>query len=324
MSSYTRQVKEELARHTLAESCCARAELRAMLEMRGALVISAQMHRIVIQTENASTARRIFSLFKFCFALSPRVLSGRKPRFHKKNGFSVQLWGKETVLTVLQSLDFLTVDPAEGKYLLCGQDGELKKACCRRAYLRGAFMASGSLNNPERDYHLEIISPTEPYAHFISEMLASFDLPARSFQRKNCQVIYLKEGEKIGEFLRIIAAHGGLLRFENIRVVKGVRNKINRLVNFETANLTKTVLAAHAQVSNIKLIAAHIGLRNISPSLREIALLRLRYPEAALQELAKLADPVLTKSTVNHRLRRLNVLAQQIREQEIDQPDEKQ
>ncbi len=324
MASYTRQVKEELARHAITESCCARAELRAMLEMRGALIISAQMHRIVIQTENASTARRIFSLFKHCFALSPKVLSGRKPRFHKKNGFSVQLWGKDTALNVLQSLGFLAVEPAEGKYLLCGQDEGLKKACCRRAYLRGAFLASGSLNNPERDYHLEIISPCEPYARSISETLASFDLPARSFQRKNCQVVYLKEGEKIGEFLRIIAAHGGLLRFENIRVVKGVRNKINRLVNCETANLTKTALAAHAQVSNIRLIATHIGLRNISPSLREIALLRLHYPEAALQELAKLADPVLTKSTVNHRLRRLNALAQEIKDQESDQPDQKQ
>ena len=323
MASYTRQVKEELARHSIAESCCARAELRAMLEMRGALVIAAQMHRIVIQTENASTARRIFSLFKHCFALSPKVLSGRKPRFHKKHGFSVQLWGKEDVLTVLQTLGFLTVDPAEGKYLLSRQDGGLEKACCRRAYLRGAFLASGSLNNPERAYHLEIISPSEPYTQAIKEMLTSFDLPARSFQRKNCQVVYLKEGEKIGEFLRIIAAHGGLLRFENIRVVKGVRNKINRLVNCETANLTKTALAAHAQVSNIKLIASHVGLQSISPSLREIALLRLRYPEAALQELAKLADPVLTKSTVNHRLRRLNTLAEQIREQEYHQPDEK-
>ena len=323
MSSYTRQVKEELARHAIKEHCCARAELRAMLEMRGELVIGSQMHRIIIQTENASTARRIFSLYKHCFALSPQVLSGRKPRFHKKKGFSVQLCGKEPVLTVLQSLGFLTVDPEEGKYNLCRQDGGLKKACCRRAYLRGAFLASGSLNNPERDYHLEIISPTEPYAHSISKMLASFDLQARSFQRKHSYVVYLKEGEKIGEFLRIIAAHGGLLSFENIRVVKGVRNKINRLVNCETANLTKTALAAHAQVSNIKLIAVHIGLDNISPSLREIALLRLRYPEVTLQELAKLADPVLTKSTVNHRLRRLSALAQQIKDQEFNQPDEK-
>ena len=324
LSSYTRQVKEELARHSIKDFCCTRAELRAMLEMRGELVISAQTHRIIIQTENAATARRIFSLFKHCFALAPQVLSGRKPRFNRKNAFSVQLCGKEAVLIVLKSLDFFDGDPEAGKYRLARQYGGLKKPCCRRAYLRGAFLASGSLNNPERDYHLEIIAPNETYAQSISKVLASFELPARTFERKGTQVIYLKEGEKIGEFLRIIAAHGGLLRFENVRVVKGVRNKINRIVNCETANITKTALAAHAQVSNIKLIDAHVGLENISPSLREIALLRLRYPEAALQELAKLAEPALTKSTVNHRMRRLSALAQQIRDENSHQDDEKQ
>lgn len=314
MSSYTRQVKEELARLSLPGSCCARTELRAMLEMRGELVISAQMHRVIIQTENASTARRIFSLYKHAFTLVPRVHSGRKRRLHKKNEFTVELWSKEAVLLVLQSLGFLSVDPEEGKYLLYRQDKGLEKNCCRRAYLRGAFLASGSLNNPERNYHLEIISPCEAYARSIVGVLSFFDLQARFFQRKNSQVVYLKEGEKVSEFLRIIAAHGSLLRFENIRVVKGMRNKINRIVNCETANLTKTALAAHAQVQNIELIDTHLGLENISSSLREIARLRLQYPEATLQELARLADPVLTKSAVNHRLRRIGDLAHTIKE----------
>ncbi|MEW5921934.1 MAG: DNA-binding protein WhiA [Bacillota bacterium] len=319
MSSYARQVKEELARRPIAAECCARAELRALLEMRGELVLSAQMQRIIIQTENASTARRIFSLFKYCFALTPQVLSGRKRRLYKKNAFSVQICGKEAVLTVLQALGFLTVDPQEGKYLLYRQEGGLQKACCRRAYLRGAFLASGSLNNPERDYHLEVISPCESYARSITETLAAFGLPARFFQRKNNQVVYIKEGEKISEFLRIIAAHGGLLSFENIRVVKGVRNKINRLVNCETANLTRTALAAHEQLANIRLVTNLIGLENLPPSLQEIARLRLRYPEATLKELAGLAHPALTKSTVNHRLRRLNALACKIKKAERHQ-----
>lgn len=313
MSSFTRQVKEELARYPIAAECCARAELRALLEMRGELVVSAQTQRIIILTENASTARRIFSLVKYCFGLTPQVLSGRKRRLFKKNAFSVQICHKDAVLTVLQVLGFLTVDPREGKYLLWQQEGGLDRACCRRAYLRGAFLASGSLNSPERNYHLEVITPCDAYARSVVQALAAFGLPARSFQRKNNQVVYIKEGEKISEFLRIIAAHGGLLSFENVRVVKGVRNKINRLVNCETANLTKTALAAHAQLANIRLLTSVVGLGNLPPSLREIANLRLRYPEATLQELAALADPALTKSTVNHRLRRLNALAGRIK-----------
>lgn len=313
MSSFTRRVKEELARHPLTAPCCARAELRAFLEMRGELVLSAKLQRIIMLTENASTARRIFSLVKHCFALTPQVLSVRKRRLYQRNLFSVQIYGRETVFTVLQELGFLTVEPGEGRYLLWQRKNGLEKTCCRRAYLRGAFLASGSLSNPERDYHLEIIAPCEAYARSVMEVLFAFGLPSRFFQRKGSQVVYIKEGEKISEFLRIIAAHGGLLKFEDVRVVKGVRNKINRLVNCETANLTRTALAAHAQLDSIRLLLELVGLEQLPPSLREIALLRLQHPEATLRELADLADPPLTKSTVNHRLRRLNALALRVK-----------
>jgi len=313
LSSYTRQVKEELARYPVAVQCCARAELRALLEMRGELVIGAQSRHIILQTENAAIARRIFSLFKYCFNLTPQIRSVSKRILHKRNAFAVQVCGNEAVLRVLQTLGFLAIDPPGGKYLLYRQEGGLKKSCCSRAYLRGAFLASGSLNNPRRGYHLEVISPCEDYARTITEIMAAFGLPARFFPRKEKQVVYVKEGEKISEFLRIIAAHSGLLRFENIRVVKGMRNTINRLVNCETANLTRTVLAAHTQLSNIRLIAEMMGMEKISYPLREIAWLRLSYPEATLQELGGLADPPLSKSTVNHRLRRLNALAHKIK-----------
>ena len=181
---------------------------------------------------------------------------------------------------------------------------------------RGIFLAGGSLANPEKEYHMEMVVPYESYAEEIVRLLSSFGIEIRYFQRKSDFVLYLKGAEKIGDFLRIIAAHSGLLNFENIRVVKGVRNKINRLVNCETANLTKTIFASQDQIQSIHLIQKTIGLENISPSLREIAQLRLAFPEATFKELGELAEPSLSKSTINHRLRRLNDLARKIKKLE--------
>jgi DNA-binding protein WhiA len=145
-------------------------------------------------------------------------------------------------------------------------------------------------------------------------MLSSFNLEGRYFKRKEDFVVYLKGAEKIGEFLRIVSAHNALLDFENVRIVKGVRNRINRLVNCETANLTKTVFASQEQIGNIGLIEKTMGLKALPPTLRQVAQLRLRFPEATLQELGEMAVPPLSKSAVNHRLRRINTLAQKIRE----------
>ena len=216
------------------------------------------------------------------------------------------------MFSVLQALGFLAVEPGRRNIFSISRRRPAKVCCCR-AYLRG--FSQRALSDPARDYyHLEVIS-LRTLCGSITEALDTFRLQARYFQRKNNQfVVYIKEAEKIGEFcvLLLPTAVCCVLR---ISVVKGVRNKINRLVNCETANLTKTALAAQEQLASIRLVTNHLGLENIPSALREIARLRLRYPEATLKELGGLADPALSKSTVNHRLRRLNALARKIKGQ---------
>ncbi len=299
-----RDVKSEIARQGLQQACCLQAELSAFLEISGKLVLSAEPPRLVIKTENASVARRLFSLFKSCLHLPPTVVYGQHRKFLKNNVYFIQGRADREVLFFLSRLGFLAAGRSKEAVVEAG------KKCCRRAYLKGAFLAGGFLNHPEREYHLEIAYPAEEYALRAQKVLQTFNLAARYFARKDSYIIYLKSGEMIGEFLRIIEAHQGLLEYEKIRVLKGVRNRTNRLVNYETANLTRTVFAAHEQAQNIKTIQETVGLDSLPPSLRQVARLRLRFPEATLHELGSKASPPLSKSTVNHRMRRLKTLAQ--------------
>ena len=306
MLSFALQVKNELARSPFTKRCCSLAEIKAFLQVNGFLVIGRNTRKISIPTEYAPVARRLFMLFKHAFKITPDILTCRKNRLQKKNSFLIQFSKEDDVTKILQELAFLF--PACGK-----RKADFQSVCCRRAYLRGVFLAGGSLTNPEREYHMEMVVPYESYAEEIARLLGLFNLQIRYFQRKGDFVLYLKGAEKIGDFLRIIAAHSGLLNFENIRVVKGVRNQINRLVNCETANLTKTIFASQDQIQNIRLIQETLGLENIPPSLREVANLRLSFPEATLKESGDLAEPSLSKSSVNHRLRRLSALARKIK-----------
>lgn len=316
MPSFARQLKSELARRKINNKCCERAEIKAFLQMSGMVIINEEYFKISIQTETASVARRLFSLFKRWFGDAPEILLCRVKRLQENNNYLLQVGQKESVLSALETFEFLRYEKEGTAAHISSQEAcpeDLSKQCCRRAFLRAAFMAKGSITNPEKDYHLEIVAPYESYALLIIGILEMFQLEARYFRRKEDYVVYLKGGDAIGEFLRVVSAPNALLEFENVRVMKGVRNKINRLVNCETANLTKTVFASQEQISNIKHIRDAIGLESIPASLQEIALLRLRFPESTLQELGKKVQPPLSKSTVNHRLRRLNTLARKIK-----------
>lgn len=302
MNSFARDVKNELARKVLKQPCCMEAEMKAFLEISGKLVISAGKKNLVFKTENASVARHLFSLVKACLDVAPSVIYRQRKQLQKNNVYFIQSKVDKEVRSFLSRLGFL---PGKSE-----DDSEmLQKKCCRRTYLKGAFLAGGSLNHPEKEYHLEIAFPDEVYARRAQDVLDTFGLETRYFQRKEYFVIYLKGGETIGEFLRIVEAHQGLLEYENVRVVKGIRNRTNRLVNYETANLTRTAFAAHEQINNIKVIQETIGLENIPASLRQVARLRLRFPEATLNELGKKISPPLSKSSINHRMRRLKALA---------------
>lgn len=181
--------------------------------------------------------------------------------------------------------------------------------------MRGAFLAGGSVNNPETSsYHLEIFSLYKEHNDSLCELLNEFHLNSKTLERKKGYITYLKEAEKITEFLNVIGAHNSLLRFEDVRIVRDMRNSVNRLVNCETANLNKTIGASLRQVENIKYIDERIGLEALPDKLREIAQLRIDYQEVTLKELGEMVTSgKISKSGINHRLRKLDEIAEQLR-----------
>ena len=197
--------------------------------------------------------------------------------------------------------------------LMPDPEGTLQRLCCKRAFLRGAYLCIGSMSNPGKSYHLEFDCVREDRARLLQELIAAFDIPAKIVRRKKYFVVYIKEGSAICDILNIMGAHVSLMDFENHRIVKEVRNSVNRKVNCETANITKTVNAAAAQVRDIELIRETCGLGKLPETLRDIAELRLKYQEATLQELGELLTPPVGKSGVNHRLRKLSLIAESIR-----------
>lgn len=309
--SFSAVTKNELARVVGQRSCCRLAELAALIKMNGSVQISSgQRLSLHITTENAAVARKILSLVKSLFGLQTEVLVQRKKRLKKNYVYLVRIPFQQGINDILQQLGMLD---GAGRLRDMAPRELLRRECCRRAYLRGVFLGGGSVNRPEGNYHLEIITDNKMFAETIGNLMNKFNLAAKSSQRKNMNLVYLKESEHIVSFLNIIGAHSALLNFENARIYKDMRNNVNRLVNCETANLNKTVNAAVRQIENIDLIRNTIGLEKIPEPLREAAELRVKYPDACLAELGKLMQSPLGKSGVNHRMRKIEEIAGKIR-----------
>jgi len=306
--SFAAQTKKEL---TLveAEACCDRAELSALIRMNGTVQLSNKRVVLDISTENAAIARRIYTLLKRHYGVSTELLVRKKMRLKKNNVYVVRI--PAGVEPLLQSLAIVT----EGFQFHPGIDKDIiRKPCCKRAYLRGAFLAGGSVNNPEgSSYHLEISSMYEGHCQALVELANRFHLNARCIERKKGFVLYIKEGEKIIEFLSIIGAHQALFKFEDVRIMRDMRNSVNRIVNCETANLNKTISAAVRQIDNIKLLQQKVGLENLPDKLREVAEIRLQHPDMNLKEVGDLLKGKVSKSGVNHRLRKIDEWAEKIR-----------
>lgn len=307
MVSYASEVKQELTKLVVHPEH-ARVELSALLRMNGSL--SLQNHHFVLtaQTENAAIARRIFSLIKQKYGMESELIVRKKMKLKKNNQYLVRL--KHDTNKVLTDLDIL--DESGLSINTDVPEEVLNEDQRMRSYLRGAFLATGSVNNPETSrYHLEIYSLYETHNEGIAQMMNHFHLNARTTKRRNGYIVYLKEAEKIADFLQVIGATNSMLKFEDIRIVRDMRNSVNRLVNCENANINKTVAAAERQIENIKHLQATVGLDSLPDKLREIAVLRLENPEVTLQELGDMVPSgPISKSGINHRLRKLNELAE--------------
>jgi cell division protein WhiA len=307
--SFASVTKKELT-NLEVKGCCSKAELSALIRMNGSLSFSNRELIVDIQTENAAIARRIYTLIKMNYQIQVELLVRKKMRLKKNNVYIVRL--KESAKEILEDLKII----AEGfSFIQDISDDLIKKKCCKRSYLRGAFLAGGSVNNPETSsYHLEIASMYQEHNQSLCELMNKFGLNSKTLERKKGFITYLKEAEKITEFLNIIGAHNSLLRFEDIRIVRDMRNSVNRLVNCETANLNKTIGAALRQVENIKFIENTVGLEVLPGKLREIAELRVAYQDVTLKELGEMVSGgTISKSGINHRLRKIDEIADKLR-----------
>ncbi|GAJ25911.1 cytoplasmic protein [Liquorilactobacillus sucicola DSM 21376 = JCM 15457] len=307
--SYASEVKKELT--TLdVHFANAKAELMALIRMNGSLSI-AQHHFILnVQTENPAIARRIYTLLKKFYEVESELLVRRKMKLKKNNLYIVRLKkGSELVLNDLDILEGLHIKNSVPLNFL-NDDAKV------RSYLRGAFLATGSVNNPEKSrYHLEIYSLYEEQNDMICNLINRYQLNARKTERRSGYITYLKEAEKIADFLSLIGATNAMLKFEDIRIIRDMRNSVNRIVNCENANMNKVADAAKRQIENIQYIEETVGINKLPPKLQSVANTRVANPEVSLKELGEIVPGgPISKSGINHRLRKINELAQQLRE----------
>lgn len=266
---------------------------------------------IRITTENAGFARKVFSFSKNICDINPKVVIRRNVKLKKNIIYIIELsesLANKRTQKLLELCNKMSIDYMDKKY----------KICCKKAYLRGAFLSSGSISDPEKTYHLEITNSNLKKANDLSLIINSFGINSKVIKRKGYFVVYIKESENIVDFLNVIGAHNSLMELENIRILKDVRNNVNRIVNCETANLGKTIEASLRQIENIKYIRDNIGFNKLSENLRIAAELRLDHAEANLKELGQMFDPPLGKSGVNHRLLKLDKIAKEFREKKGD------
>lgn len=287
--SFSSRVKEELARHISSARHCQIAELAAIMNFCGQYGRDSEgNYTIGFQTENEEVVRKGFTLLKKTYNIEDGVALN-----------------EQDMQEVLQKLGRL--DQPVSRLIV-------KNTCCKRAFLRGTFLSVGSMSDPAKSYHLEFACTDENKAKQLQDIMSDFDIDSRIILRKKYYVVYLKEGSGIVDLLNVCGAPISLMDMENLRILKEMRNSVNRRVNCETANIAKTVNAAARQVDDIEYLKAHYDFKDLPHSLREMAEVRLEYPDASLKELGEYFNPPIGKSGVNHRLRKLSELAERVRD----------
>lgn len=307
--SYAAEVKKELTMIDVHKEH-AKAELAALIRMNGAVTLHQQKFLLNVQTENAAIARRMYSLLKEHYAVESELLVRRKMKLKKNNVYIVRLkTGTQDVLSDLNIMDGLFFHSHVSNDV---KENEQKM----RSYLRGAFLAGGSVNNPETSsYHLEIYSNYEDHNQDICDMMNYFGMNARIIERRNGYIAYIKEAEKIADFLVLIGAVTSMMKFEDVRIVRDMRNSVNRIVNCENANLSKVINASAKQIEAIEYIDETVGLSELPDKLQEVARLRIQFPEASLIEIGEMVSTgTVSKSGINHRLRKIVAFAEKLKQ----------
>lgn len=299
--SFAGKVKQELLDQTGKSRHCQLAELAALFSCYGQVVMEEDGDYIIkFVTENLTVWKKCYILVRKAFHTVPDL----SIRGHHQ--FLLYILDDEDARAFVREIRIF-----DGALLVA--EPLISRLCCKRAFLRGLFLSCGSITDPHSGYHLELAVGNRDCAIRTQEIIGVFELEAKTIERKNGYVVYMKEGAAIADFLNVIGAHVALMEFENVRILKEMRNSINRQVNCETANIRKTVSAASRQTEDIRFIHDTIGFGNLSDNLSQIARLRLENPEVTLKELGEMLEPPIGKSGVNHRLRKLSEIAEELR-----------
>ena len=310
--SFASDVRGELARLQADDICCARSELASALLASGGIAWRGRSrYALTLTAADAAIVRRFFAMLKRHWGITGqiRAISGDALNHQKRYQLAVP---EQDSLGLLEALQLLDESALFGVRQTPGEE-ITRFACCKKSFVRAAFLMCGGISNPEKGYHVEIAAPTREFAERTVACADYFDIHPRISERKNRFVVYVKRAEDISDMLTLIGASSSVLAFENIRVRKEVSNHINRQMNFDASNIDRTVEAAQAQIEDIRFIDSELGLEKLSPTLRDMAYARVNNPEISLSGLGELLDPPIGKSGVNSRLRRLSEIADKLR-----------
>ena len=313
--SFASEAREELARETCADLCCARSELAAALLCSGGIAWRGKgLYSLTLTTADGATARHYYALLKQFFQISCQIRTLRTEQLMGATRYQL-VFPDDCAHTLLSELRLLDEKALFG-VRQTPEDALLQYTCCKKAFVRGAFLLGGVAVNPEKSYHLEIDAPTEAFANKVMEMLNYFEIFAKKTCRKAKYVVYLKKAEEISDVLTLMGASRSTLELESVRVEKEMRNRINRQINCDDSNIDRMMNTADRQILDIRYIEQELGLEKLPRTLREIAELRVNNAATSLAGLGELADPPIGKSGVNLRLRRISEIARKLREGE--------
>lgn len=301
--SFSSKVKDEILNINFNHNKhCYIAELSAILNYISKIIRRNGQTYLVISSENQKLIKRCQKIIYFTFNFNVNI------SFENNKLFSIIITDYNIINTFFTAIN-QNIDLEENFNTKI-----LNNTCCKRAYIKGSFLCNGYISEPEKSYHLEFTNLSFCQAEDLKQLLLSFQIFAKSIEKKNYFIVYIKEAEQIVNLLNIIEAHKALLEFENIRIVKDLRNNINRIVNCEAANLNKIISNSVKQKQDILFIQKKIGLNSIPTQLSQVAKLRLKYPEASLKELGEMLSPPISKSGVNHRMKKIKKIADSLLE----------
>ena len=316
--SFSTETKNELSRVISENLEGKKAELSGIAKMSGTIqIVGYKKINLKISTELNSVARKVFKILKSDFNINTNIAVNKNQMLKRNNSYVLTVTSEMGSIELMKTLGLLNKDddfmPSYPIPKWVYDNEESKKS-----FLRGAFLGGGSISDPEKNYHLEFVSNNKEFAESLMKLINSFGFNSKIVCRKNSYVVYLKESEQISDLLSMIGAFQALLSLQNTKIMKQMRNDVNRIVNCETANLSKTVNAAVRQVENIKLIEEKIGISKLPTNLQQLALLRVENEDLTLKELGELLNPPISKSGVNHRLKKIEDIANELRSKEFD------